>query len=605
MKVLFLTFAFLLATQPVFSEAKFYVKANNTAYVGQNYKVSYILENAKGKNFSYPTTFQGFQVLSGPNQSSSFSWVNGQTTQTIEYYFILRPSQEGSFKIPSASIQIKNETLSTENLSVEVIQGAQQQQQTQRNTYQQTQPNQQAQTQDWRTEAKDNIFVRVYVDKSNPYVGEQVTMYAKIYQRVQTGNTQIAEMPDFSGFWKHDYDVSNQQWQDEQYNGQYYKTVLLGKYALFPQRPGKFTISPFKLRTILRIQDNSNANDPWAAFFGRNYQDVEYEFSSNPLNFEVNALPEKGKPLSFNGAVGSFTFNLELDSTNLNVGSATTLKTKISGTGNIMMANLPRIDFPQGIEVYDPQTKDNISKSGAKINGSKSADYLIIGDNPGTFTIPPVEFSYFDLKSESYKTISSQEIKLNIEGDKVMKVEQYSASNKEDVQLLDTDIRYIALKNDLGKRTNAFIKTNAYKIAMAGAPLLFILLLFARKKVKELEPDAVFKKQKKAHKIANKRLKLAATFLDKQDKIGFYNEAVKAMWDYLSDKFNINKAQLNKDIIAEKLQEQGVNEKTIKDLLDLINKGEMALYSPIAATEMQTDFEKAKTIILNIENEAK
>lgn len=605
MKVLFLTFAFLLATQPVFSEAKFYVKANNTAYVGQNYKVSYILENAKGKNFSYPTTFQGFQVLSGPNQSSSFSWVNGQTTQTIEYYFILRPSQEGSFKIPSASIQIKNETLSTENLSVEVIQGAQQQQQTQRNTYQQTQPNQQAQTQDWRTEAKDNIFVRVYVDKSNPYVGEQVTMYAKIYQRVQTGNTQIAEMPDFSGFWKHDYDVSNQQWQDEQYNGQYYKTVLLGKYALFPQRPGKFTISPFKLRTILRIQDNSNANDPWAAFFGRNYQDVEYEFSSNPLNFEVNALPEKGKPLSFNGAVGSFTFNLELDSTNLNVGSATTLKTKISGTGNIMMANLPRINFPQGIEVYDPQTKDNISKSGAKINGSKSADYLIIGDNPGTFTIPPVEFSYFDLKSESYKTISSQEIKLNIEGDKVMKVEQYSASNKEDVQLLDTDIRYIALKNDLGKRTNAFIKTNAYKIAMAGAPLLFILLLFARKKVKELEPDAVFKKQKKAHKIANKRLKLAATFLDKQDKIGFYNEAVKAMWDYLSDKFNINKAQLNKDIIAEKLQEQGVNEKTIKDLLDLINKGEMALYSPIAATEMQTDFEKAKTIILNIENEAK
>lgn len=605
MKVLFLTFAFLLATQPVFSEAKFYVKANNTAYVGQNYKVSYILENAKGKNFSYPTTFQGFQVLSGPNQSSSFSWVNGQTTQTIEYYFILRPSQEGSFKIPSASIQIKNETLSTENLSVEVIQGAQQQQQTQRNTYQQTQPNQQAQTQDWRTEAKDNIFVRVYVDKSNPYVGEQVTMYAKIYQRVQTGNTQIAEMPDFSGFWKHDYDVSNQQWQDEQYNGQYYKTVLLGKYALFPQRPGKFTISPFKLRTILRIQDNSNANDPWAAFSGRNYQDVEYEFSSNPLNFEVNALPEKGKPLSFNGAVGSFTFNLELDSTNLNVGSATTLKTKISGTGNIMMANLPRIDFPQGIEVYDPQTKDNISKSGAKINGSKSADYLIIGDNPGTFTIPPVEFSYFDLKSESYKTISSQEIKLNIEGDKVMKVEQYSASNKEDVQLLDTDIRYIALKNDLGKRTNAFIKTNAYKIAMAGAPLLFILLLFARKKVKELEPDAVFKKQKKAHKIANKRLKLAATFLDKQDKIGFYNEAVKAMWDYLSDKFNINKAQLNKDIIAEKLQEQGVNEKTIKDLLDLINKGEMALYSPIAATEMQTDFEKAKTIILNIENEAK
>lgn len=604
MKALFLTLTFLLASQPVFSEVKFYVKANSTAYVGQNYKVSYIVENAKGKNFKYPTSFQGFQVLSGPNQSSNFSWVNGQTTQTIEYYFILRPTQEGEFTIPSASIQINNKTLNTENLSVEVVQGAQQQQQNQRNTYQQTQPNQQAQTQDWRDQAKDNIFIRVYVDKSNPYVGEQVTMYAKIYQRVQSGNTQIAEMPDFSGFWKHDYDVSNQQWQDEQYNGQYYKTVLMGKYALFPQRPGKFTISPFKLRTILRVQDNSNANDPWAAFFGRNYQDVEYEFSSNALNFEVKALPEKGKPLSFNGAVGNFTFNFEIDSTNLNVGSATTLKTKIAGTGNIMMANLPRIDFPQGLEVYDPQTKDNISKSGAKINGSKSADYLIIADNPGTFIIPPVEFSYFDLKSESYKTISSKEIKLQIEGDKVIKAEQY-ATNKENIEVLDSDIRYIALKNDLSKKTNAFIKTNAYKIAMAGAPLLFILLLFARKKVKELEPDAVFKKQKKAHKIANKRLKLAATFLDKQDKISFYNEAVKAIWDYLSDKFNIDKAQLNKDIIAEKLQQREVNEKTIEDLKDLLDKGEMALYSPIAATEMQADFEKAKSLILNIENEAK
>jgi hypothetical protein len=288
----------------------------------------------------------------------------------------------------------------------------------------------------------------------------------------------------------------------------------------------------------------------------------------------------------------------------LNVGSASTLKTKISGTGNIMMANLPRMNFPQGLEVYDPQTKDNISKSGAKINGSKSADYLIFADNPGTFIIPPVEFSYFDLKSESYKTISSEEIKLNIEGEKLIPAEQFSISNKEAVEILDKDIRYIALENNLGKATNAFIKTNIFKIAMAGAPLLFLLLLFARNKIKDIEPDAVFKKQKKAHKMANKKLKNAATFLSKEDKIGFYKEVVSAMWDYLSDKFNIDKAQLNRAFIEEKLQESKISKTTIEDLKTLLDKGEMALYSPIAATEMQNDFEKAKTLILNIENEA-
>lgn len=600
-----LTLVFCVSILTAKAQERFYLKAPAQANTGQQIKVSYILENANGSNFQYPRTFDGFQVLSGPNQSSNFQWVNGKTTQSIEYYFILIPAQQGEFVIPAASIQVAGKTLQTETHKISVKQGAQQnnqQNQAQRSgqSQQQSQP-----SADWREEAKENIFVRLYADKTNPFEGEQLTLYAKLYQRVQSFNTQVVQGPEFNGFWKHDYDMSKSEWQQEEYNGKMYNTLLVAKYALFPQREGSFTISPFKLKTILRIQDNAAASqNPWDWFFRMpQYRDVEYEFSSGSLNINVKPLPSAGKPASFNGAVGNFNFEWQFDSTSLEVGSAATLKTKLSGTGNIMLAAKPSINFPSGLEVYDPQVSESISKNVQPIGGTIKSDYLIIPEIPGEYEIAPVEFSYFDLKSQTYKTISPEPIRFVVKGDIPQKI--VSSEEKQMLEEEEKDIRFIHLSNDLQTEIKPIITSIGYWSAVGAAPLFFLLLLLLRKKVEEKSADIVGIKSAKAAKLAHKRLEKSAAFLQSGHKTAFYYEVVKAVWKYLADKLNIDQAKLSREFAAEKLMEKKVSKDTIDSLFGLIDKCEMALYSPAEATEMSADFEKAKTLIIALENEVK
>jgi hypothetical protein len=593
----------MLMVLPVltFAQEKFYLKAGTTAMVGQNFKVSYILENASGSNFTAPRQFEGFQVLSGPNQSSSFQWINGKTTQSIEYYYILRPVEEGEFELPVARIQVKGKILETESIRVSVKQGQQPAQAQQPAQTPKTQP-QSTGGSDWRQIAKDNLFVRLYVDKTNPFEGEQITLSAKIYQRIQSYNTQIVEFPDFKGFWKQDFDVSGSQWQDEEYQGQYYKTLVIGKYALFPQREGTFTISPFKLRTILRVQDDAaQTGSPWDWFFRPQYKDVEYEFSTSSVTVNVKPLPANGRPAGFSGAVGNFSLEASLDSAELKVGNATTLKTKISGTGNIMLMQKPSIDFPKGLDVYDPQVQENISKTANPVSGSLKADYLIVAAEPGNFVIPPIEFSFFDPKNQSYKTLTSASFELNVTGDKPMQTA--SSVGKETVEYSDTDIRFIALKNDLKKGSTPLLESAVFYSLVAGTPLFLFLLLFVRKKMEENRPDLQQKRNKLAGKVAQKRLKTAKELLDKQDKKAFYNELVKAMWGYVADKLSIDTAHLTKQNVAEKLAYRNVSQEKSEKLILLIEKCEMALYSPVSGEEMMIDYQTAGQIITEIENE--
>lgn len=593
--VLLAVFAFNLETQ---AQGKFYLKAPQNTSTGQQIKVSYMLENVNGSNFQYPRTFEGFQVLSGPNQSSNFQWVNGKTTQSLEYYFILTPTEVGEFTIPAASIVVNGQTYQTNTQKISVKQGSQT---TQQQNQAQKPNNQQQQTSnDWQKEAKENIFVRLYVDKNNPYVGEQVTVYAKVYQRIQSYNTQITKAPEFNGFWKHDYDMNSSQWQDEEFNGKYFKTLLIGKVALFPQREGEFTVSPFELRTILRIQENTAPQNPWDWFFRmQQFKEVEHVFSSSSLKINVKPLPLAGKPTNFSGAVGSYSFEWLLDSTSLEVGNAATLKTKLTGTGNIMMVETPFINFPKGLNVFDPQTQQNISKSAQPIGGNIKADYLIVPEIPGEYELKPVEFSFFDIKSQSYKTVTSPPINLMVKGEipqKVVETEEDSLENF-------SEIKFIALENDLTKNEDALLTSVQYWSVVAGAPLFLFLFLLVRKKQEEKNSDLVGIRSAKAIKLAKKRMEKAETYLVKNDKVGFYDETVKALWKYLSDKLNIDPSKLNREFVFDALSKKQVSEETIQKFSTLIDKSEMALYSPIASAEMEQDLNNAKSIIIEIEHE--
>ena len=545
--------------------------------------------------------FKGFQVLSGPNQSSSYQWVNGVTTQSISYYYYVQALEEGTLTIGPASIEVDNQSLTTEAITVEVGPGQAPQTNTTQQSNQQVNPNQISNSNDWKERAAESIFVKMYTDKANPYVGEQVFLYTKLYQRINTYGSQITDMPDFNGFWKQEIEVNTDDWRVETLDGVQYNTLIIGKYALFPQRSGSFDIPPVKLSSILMIQEPTTRN-----FFGMQiqsmgYREVEYSFASAPFKINVQDLPLAGKPANFSGAVGSFNFEASIDSTEIEQGEALTLKTEISGTGNIMAVGEPIIDFPKQFEVYDPETSENISKRSNYVNGSKSFNYLLVAKQAGSFNIEPIEFSYFDLSTKSYKTIQSNRFNIRVLGDP--NKENVLVSEKEDVAKLDEDIRYISLDTKLKPVGNNFLGSATF-YASAAAPIALCSLLFVFLRFRENQKsDTVFYKHQRASKEAKKRMKKAQKFLENEDKKGFYNELASVLNGYVSDKFNISQAELNKELVQSKFAEKGVSESLASDFIQVLEQAEMALYSPTSADTMKADFSTIQNWIIEIEHE--
>lgn len=606
---------FILGFVVSFAQTKFYAKANEIAYVGQSYAISFVLENGKAKSFNFPKKYPGFEIVGGPRKATNYSWVNGRSTSSVSYTYYLQASKVGTHTIPSATVELGNESLKTKPIKVNVkkltekqkkqIEEEKQRQQDPFAFFKQRQ--QQAQQQntqkekidkgDWKKQVSKNLFVKMFADKSNPYVGEQVTLTLKLFQRTQTFQTQVTEMPEFEGFWVKDFELKPDKWKKEEIDGVWYNTLLINKYALFPQREGTFNLTPIKLTTLVQLRTNGG-NSFWEQFFG-SYENKEYHFQSNGIRINVKALPEEGKPEKFSGAVGSFRYTAKVDSTNIETGSSLTLKTKIAGTGNIMMIEAPEIVFPENFEVYDPQEKEYISKKHTKINGTKKYNYLFIPKKPGEFKIDSIPFTFFNLATKKYKTIYSENIKINVRPS-ANYVEEIVDEN---IVELDTDIKNISSTNDLDYQKHDFISSKFFWSLWTSPAFVFFLLLIAKNKIKNYSPDLIGINRKKANKIALSKLKQANNFLKQNDKKSFYNEIVRALRDYVSLKLNIQKENLSKENIQEKLLAQNISEQTAKDYIKLINKSEMAVYSPIGETEMQKDFDNAKEIIVNVERE--
>ncbi|MCB0509312.1 MAG: protein BatD, partial [Bacteroidetes bacterium] len=288
------------------AQVRFYASGSGTTSTDQNYKVVFTLENGNGSGFKAPS-FEGFRVLSGPNQSSSYQWINGKTTQSLSIYYYLQALQEGELVIGPAQITVDNQILKTESIKVSVKKGNSTSNNTaNNNTNNSNNTKSNSSSQDWKNQAKDQLFVKVYTDKSKPYVGEQIFLYAKLYQRVNTYGTQITKMPEFNGFWKQEIEVDQDAWQQENIDGVAYQTLIIGKFALFPQREGSFTIEPMEMQSIIMISEPTVRNFMGFQMQTMGYKQEEYNFKSSALKIEVQALPMEGRPISFNGAVGKF-----------------------------------------------------------------------------------------------------------------------------------------------------------------------------------------------------------------------------------------------------------------------------------------------------------
>ena len=596
--ILFVSFSLLSAL--VSAQAKFYAQGASSSYVGADYKVVFVIENAEASNFKAPN-FDDFQVLSGPNQSKSYQYYNGNYNHSLSIYYYLRPKEEGTFTIGKASVKINGETWFTDEIIVEVGPAKQPSAQQNNSGGGQNQAFDPSNSDEWKKQAKENIFIRLYTDNTTPLIGEQVFVYAKLYQRINSYGSQVTEMPDFEGFWKQNIELKDNKAQYEEYQGKQYQTMLIGKYALFPLKEGRQVIDPVKMNTLLLVSVPKVVSFMGMQIQTMEHEQFEYNYASNELLLDVQPLPQENKPLDFIGAVGEFELETVVDSFELQVGNPLHFTTTIRGIGNIMAIQEPVIDFPRQLEVYDPETKEQISKQSNRVNGSKTYDYILVPTKPGNYTIPGVSFSYFDVNKEAYINLRSAPIDIKVNGD-VLEIVENELDEEEEIQKeFDLfDIYKTSLFTDV---ESEFYNSWRYPLSLASPFVAYFLFLFGARLKEEFQPDTITLKYNRASKEAAKRLKQAKIYLDQQNQQAFYNEVFDAFNGYVSDKLNINQAELSKEFVLEKFSDKNVSPVLVEQFEQVLRNAEEALYSPHSFGKMQEDYLTAIDWIVKIEHE--
>ena len=598
MKKIFLFFILISTVIGAWSDDKITFTANAPEVVvsGDQFRLSYTVNTKKVRDFRAPN-IKDFEVLMGPSRSVQYQNINGVETNTITFTYILMAGKEGTFNVPGATIVADGNNYTSNSVTVKVLPPDQS-----AGTGNSNSSNNQAGTKI----TNNDLFITATASKTTVYEQEAILLTYKIYTQVNLTGLH-GDMPDLKGFHTQEVDLPSQkQWTLEHYNGRNYNTTVYSQYVLFPQQSGKLEIPSITFEgTISQMVASA---DPFDAFFnGGSYVNVKKNIVTPKLSINVKELPA-GKPANFSGGVGEFTISSSISTQELKTNDAVTLKLVISGTGNMKLINTPEVGFPQDFEIYDPKVdnKFNLTRSG--LSGNKVIEYLAIPRHAGTYTIPPVEFSYFDLKSQTYKTLKTDAYTLNVakgEGNSDQVVANFT--NKEDLKVLGKDIRYIKTGEVvLSKKDDYLFGSFAYWLWYLVPMVLFIVFLVVYRKQAMENANVAKVRTKKANKVATKRMKLAGKLLSDKNIAAFYDEVLKALWGYISDKLNIPVSQLSKDNIEEELTRYGVADDLIKSFINTLNECEFARYAPGNQNEaMDKVYESAIDVISKMENSIK
>ncbi|SDT59846.1 Oxygen tolerance [Mucilaginibacter mallensis] len=595
----------LLWTTLLFADPKFTAIASKSEVaVGEQFEVDFSLDGG-GEHF-IPPDFRGFQVLSGPNPSTSMTSINGVTTYNTTYGYIVTATKEGTLTIDAAAIISAGHTLTTNSLKIKVKgQFTQAQQQAQQQ--QGIQPAASAPADDAQPATQDlskQLFIRAEVDKSNVYVGEQITLDYKLYTRVGILASQPDKAPDLNGFWNQDVVNKDQQhpvWKTEMYKGLKYNTVVIKQTVLFPEHAGDLIIDPFAITFLAQIQlPSRNMLDD---MYG-NVKNVKYQAKSTPLTIHVNPLPEAGKPANFSGAVGEFAVYADADKRELKANETLNYTFEITGKGNLNLINAPKLNPPVDFEKYDPKTDDHITVDATGVSGSRKYSYLLIPRHQGDYTLNSVDFSYFNPATKRYVTLPSKAFSIKVnKGDVQVNVPAFNSADQQDIKMLGNDIRYIKSSSPgLYKEGDGFYNSALFYVLLLLGPTLFAGAFFYRSWLTQYNSDAVLVKSRLANKIAAKHLAAAQKELTTGNKQAFYEAIAKGLFGYLSDKLNIPAADLNRENIADKMKAKSLDGTLIKKLEDTMDMCEMARFAPSTSIAQQEVFENAKNIINEIED---
>ncbi|MBW6481997.1 MAG: BatD family protein [Vicingaceae bacterium] len=564
------------------------VTSHSAVATGDRFQIEFKV-NSKISNFT-PPDLSNFRVLSGPNQSTNMSWVNGQTSTSLSYSYILMAIKEGDFTIQPASVVVNGKTYKSNTISIKVGKGIQIQQQQQQNQQSKTQIN-----------ASEELQIKASVNKTTVYQGEQLVATYKLYTKIGIAGNELIKNAALNGFWSQEIDLGQTQWTEEVIGGYRWHVATIRKIVLFPQRSGNLEIDPIEMRFVTQKRV-SGGQSVFEQFFGRVVEE-EHILKSKPIKINVLPHPEP-KPADFINAVGKLDMKVDVSANEVKANEAINIKIKISGNGNLPLIDKINIDFPKDFEVYDPKITDNTSTTSNGVSGTKEYDYLIIPRYPGNYNINPISFSYFDPATKKYATITSNPLTFKIQkGDGSAANMTYSSGNKEDIKLLGEDIRFIHTNNLIFINPNDnFYGSWKFYLLMILAPLLFILTFIFRNKIRAANSDLALVNSRKANKLAIKLLASAEKSLKENNKNAFYEAVSKALFGYIGNKLNISTSELTQNNIKEKLLAKSVSETTIKELIDTLDLCDMARFAPVPVAE-QTVYESAKNSIQKLEKE--
>ncbi|MBQ5701758.1 MAG: protein BatD [Alistipes sp.] len=589
-------------------EVVFQTNAPMIVGVNEPFRVEFDL-NAKPDNSSFVApSFEGFSVLAGPSVShgSSMQIVNGSMTKSFSYSisYVLQASQTGQHSIGVATIAVDGKSYSTRKTPIEVRQNADNQSSSSSQSSSQTE-----QTLEQRASsqlAEDDLMLRLSVSRHSVYKGEAVRAVLKLYSRVNVIGSEGAKIPSWDGFWSQALECEQGPFR-ETLNGKVYDAYNLGEYLLYPQQSGKITIEPAKITIIAQMFVRNNR--PRNSFFDNTHDiyNLRRELKSPAVTIDVKSFPA-GAPASFTGAVGKYTMEANLSSNSIAANSAANIDVKISGLGNIAFLQEPKLQLPTSFELYDVKSTEQIRTTVSGSTGFRRFEYPFIARAEGEYTIAPVEFTYFSPESGQYVTLKSSEFIISVAPDAKSSGSQQVVSTlvgKQDVRLLGSDIRFIKLQRpSLQAVVAPFVLSGRYFAAIVALLAMAVAIYFTlRKRIRDNRNTALVK-GRRANKVAVQRFRAAERYMKEHNRRAFYEEMLRALWGYLSDRFNIPVADLTKESVREELNRRGATEEA-KDVTAIISQCEEAQYSPIESVAMEQVYGEGLEIVSRIESVVK
>lgn len=579
------TYIFLLLSfiaQSILAQVAFKTTVSkNKLGVNERVRVVFSINKQGADNFT-PPSFKNFKIVAGPSQSVNQSWINNKVTFSQSYTYIVQPKAIGAYTITGASIQYNGKKLTSNAVKMNILKAID------------IPPN----PNDPNYIAQQNVHLVAEISKSKPYVGEGIYVEYKLYvsENISVKDFSVTETPQYNGFWNQDIKINNLQIKNGIYNGENYRYVVLKKALLIPTKSGKLVIEPMKMDILIGVPTGRGD------FFGNPItRNVTKVFSSVKKNISVKELPLANKPENFNGAVGDFNFEITSSKNDLKANESSEIKVTVTGKGNLKLFEIPKIETPKELEIFTPEHKERVQTTLSGIRGSVYDLYTIVPQYKGKYKIPKVSFSYFNLKEKTYKTITTEDLFVNVlEGKEI--VNTTNNVLKKDITITGANFRYIQTKSSFSPIKNVdFFTSNLFYILLL-LPLIAIPIgIVVYNKTAERNNDIAGVKQRRADRLAKKYLSEAKKQLGSKE--AFYIALEKALHNYLKATLQIEISDISKDKITEILKGRNISKTTIKTFIEVLDDCDFARFTPITDVMMHDEFEKAKQVIAALDKQ--